>query len=186
MHFLSATTAALVLLLPSALGHNIQLPAHGRDCFHEDLHKDDKMTVTFQVGDREFGSAGNLDIDFWIQDPTGQYEVFQKDVSNGDFSFDAKSDGRYIYCFGNEHWGANSKEVSFNVHGIVYVNEHEAEKDPLETEGAFSLEAPAHSCFPFPRGSVANLSRNSPSPVRSPQRCQGRAVIHRHARAHSS
>jgi len=30
------------------------------------LHKDDKMTVTFQVGDREFGSAGNLDVDFWV------------------------------------------------------------------------------------------------------------------------
>ena len=34
--------------------------------FHELLHADDKMTVTFQVGDREFGSAGNLDIDFWV------------------------------------------------------------------------------------------------------------------------
>lgn len=44
-------------------------------------------------------------------------------------------DGKYLYCFGNEHWGANTKEVSFNVHGIVYVSEHEAEKDPLENEG---------------------------------------------------
>lgn len=51
----------------SALAHNIQLPAHGRECFHESLHRDDKMTVTFQVGDREFGSAGNLDIDFWVR-----------------------------------------------------------------------------------------------------------------------
>ncbi|CRK24427.1 hypothetical protein BN1708_018100, partial [Verticillium longisporum] len=25
------------------------------------------MTVTFQVGDREFGSAGNLDINFWVR-----------------------------------------------------------------------------------------------------------------------
>ena len=30
------------------------------------LHKDDKMTVTFQVGDREFGGAGNLEVDFWV------------------------------------------------------------------------------------------------------------------------
>jgi hypothetical protein len=63
-------TAAKVLLAASLLGsaaaHNIQLPAHGRECFHENLHRDDKMTVTFQVGDREFGSAGNLDIDFWV------------------------------------------------------------------------------------------------------------------------
>ncbi|RYP39723.1 hypothetical protein DL767_002104 [Monosporascus sp. MG133] len=94
------------------------------------------MTVTFQVGDREFGSAGNLDIDFWITNPAGQYETFQKSVSNGDYSFHAKHDGRYLYCFGNEHWGANSKEVSFNVHGIVYVSEADAPQDPLEAEGA--------------------------------------------------
>jgi hypothetical protein len=60
-------------------------------------------------------------------------------VSNGDYSFDAKHDGKFTYCFGNEHWGANSKEVSFNVHGIVYVAEHEAEKDPLEAEGRFHV-----------------------------------------------
>jgi len=53
-------------LLGTAVGHNIQLAAHGRECFHEMLHKDDKMTVTFQVGDREFGSAGNLHVDFWV------------------------------------------------------------------------------------------------------------------------
>ncbi|KAK6074645.1 endosomal p24b protein [Seiridium cupressi] len=133
MHFLSS--AALLLsasLFQAVLGHNIQLPAHGRECFHEQLRKEDKMTVTFQVGDREFGSAGNLDIDFW--NPAGLYETYQKTVSNGDFSFDARHDGKFTYCFGNEHWGANSKEVSFNVHGIVYVAEHEADKDPLESE----------------------------------------------------
>jgi len=53
-------------LFTAASAHNIALPAHGRECFHETLHRDDKMTVTFQVGDREFGSAGNLDIDFWV------------------------------------------------------------------------------------------------------------------------
>ncbi|KAK4170552.1 emp24/gp25L/p24 family/GOLD-domain-containing protein [Cladorrhinum sp. PSN259] len=122
------------VLLSSALAHNIQLPAHGRECFHENLHRDDKMTVTFQVGDREFGSAGNLDIDFWITNPVGQFEVNEKSISNGDFSFEAKHDGKYLYCFGNEHWGASSKEVSFNVHGIVYVSEADAPQDPLEVE----------------------------------------------------
>lgn len=120
-------------LFHAASAHNIALPAHGRECFHETLHKEDRMTVSFQVGDREFGSAGNLDIDFWITNPQGQYETYDKSVSNGDFSFDAKTDGKYTYCFGNEHWGANSKEVSFNVHGIVYVNEGESD-DPLEIE----------------------------------------------------
>ena len=48
-------------------------------------------------------------------------------------------DGRYTYCFSNEHWSANTKEVSFNVHGIVYVPEHEAPADPLEKEGTFCI-----------------------------------------------
>ena len=66
------TTSILLVasLVGTALTHNIQLAAHGRECFHESLHKDDKMTVTFQVGDREFGSAGNLDVDFWVKHPT--------------------------------------------------------------------------------------------------------------------
>ena len=48
------------------MAHNIQMGSHARECFHEVLHKDDKMTVTFQVGDREFGGSGNLEIDFWV------------------------------------------------------------------------------------------------------------------------
>ncbi|KAJ4416519.1 p24 complex component [Gnomoniopsis sp. IMI 355080] len=136
MQFLSASSLLLAAagLFSAVTAHNIQLPAHGRECFHEQLHKDDKMTVSFQVGDREFGSAGNLEIDFWISNPMGQYEVFEKSVSNGDHSFDAKHDGKFIYCFGNEHWGASSKEVSFNVHGIVYVSESDTPSDPLEAE----------------------------------------------------
>lgn len=44
-------------------------------------------------------------------------------------------DGKFLYCFSNEGWTSNSKEVSFNVHGIVYVPESEIEADPLEVEG---------------------------------------------------
>ena len=55
-------------------------------------------------------------------------------MSSGDHSFDAHQDGKFEYCFSNEHWSASSKEVSFNVHGIVYVPEAEAPSDPLEVE----------------------------------------------------
>jgi p24 family protein beta-1 len=54
---------------------------------------------------------------------------------SSDHSFTAQTDGKYIYCFSNENWMSNSKEVSFNVHGIVYVPESELEQDPLEVEG---------------------------------------------------
>jgi hypothetical protein len=57
---------ALLASATVAAAHNIQMKAHQRECFHESLHKDDKMTVTFQVGDREFGGSGNLEVDFWV------------------------------------------------------------------------------------------------------------------------
>ncbi|KIW01762.1 uncharacterized protein PV09_06935 [Verruconis gallopava] len=126
--------AGLLALAGLSTAHNILLKAHSRECFHESLHADDKMTVTFQVGDREFGGASNLDIDFWIQNPANGYQVHERSVSSGDHTFIATMDGRYTYCFSNEHWSANTKEVSFNVHGIVYVPESEAPQDPLEKE----------------------------------------------------
>ncbi|CAK1356335.1 Endosomal protein P24B [Cercospora beticola] len=134
MAFLVSILVSVLSLFAFSNAHNIQLRAHSRECFHENLHKDDRMTVTFQVGDREFGGSGNLDIDFWIQAPSNSFLVHQRTVSAGDHSFEAKEDGRYTYCFSNENWSANTKEVSFNVHGIVYVPESEAPQDPLEKE----------------------------------------------------
>nr|CAE47873.1 endosomal p24b protein precursor, putative [Aspergillus fumigatus] len=140
-----STTTLLISALgwiTAVAGHNIQLKAHSRECFHETLHKDDKMTVTFQVGDREFGGSGNLEIDFWVgplklklvEDPLKNRQYFRQAVSSEDYSFTAHADGKYVYCFSNEGWTSNSKEVSFNVHGIVYVPEHELAQDPLEVE----------------------------------------------------
>ncbi|GAO14426.1 uncharacterized protein UV8b_02633 [Ustilaginoidea virens] len=136
MHLPTARSllAAATVAFRVASAHSIVLPAHGIECFHENLHRDDKMTVTFQTGDREFGSAGNLDIDFWISNPSGAYEVNERSVSTGDHDITAHSDGKYTYCFGNQHWGANTKEVSFNVHGVVYVSESELPSDPIEIE----------------------------------------------------
>jgi hypothetical protein len=62
-----AALAAATSFFSLAAAHNIQMKANQRECFHEALHKDDKMTVTFQVGDREFGGSGNLEIDFWVR-----------------------------------------------------------------------------------------------------------------------
>ena len=63
---LTAILTTFLSLLAVSSAHNIQMKAHTRECFHEELHKDDKMTVTFQVGDREFGGSGNIEIDFWV------------------------------------------------------------------------------------------------------------------------
>lgn len=68
MALFTTLIASLLALLQLVGAHNIGLKAHTKECFHEQLHADDQMTVTFQVGDREFGGAGSLDIDFWVRD----------------------------------------------------------------------------------------------------------------------
>jgi emp24/gp25L/p24 family/GOLD len=78
-----------------------------------------------------------------IQNPSNQYGTNQKSIAIGDYSFEAKQDGKYTCCFSNEHWSANSKEVSFKVHGIVYVSEQDAPSDPLEKGGEDQLSSPS-------------------------------------------
>lgn len=60
-------------------------------------------------------------------------------MASDEYGFTAARDGRYRYCFGNEAWSSNTKEVSFNVHGVVYVPASEIQKDPIELEGPYSL-----------------------------------------------
>ena len=68
MRLLTRSSSLLLILIPAlASAHNIQLGGHSRECFHEDLHKGDRMTVSFQVGDREFGGASSLEIDFSVR-----------------------------------------------------------------------------------------------------------------------
>lgn len=88
----------------------------------------------------EFHTVLEISLTPWqITNPAGGYETHERSVSNGDHSFTAQHDGKFLYCFSNEHWSASSKDVSFNVHGIVYVPEAEAPSDPLEAEGMSSV-----------------------------------------------
>jgi hypothetical protein len=95
-------------------------------------------------------------------------------VSNGDHSFTAHHDGKYIYCFSNEHWSASSKDVSFNVHGIVYVPEAEAPSDPLEAEG---MSRVVHQTI------HRLITALSPTTIGASLPGQGRTIVHRCSRA---
>jgi hypothetical protein len=75
-----------------------------------------------------------------IQQPNGYYQIKDQGQGSGDYSFTAPQDGRYEYCFSNEAWASYTKEVAFNVHGIVYVPASEATTDPLENAGQFHLD----------------------------------------------
>jgi hypothetical protein len=65
---------ALLFLLPGIYAHNIKVDPRKRgfpplncslsaECFFEDLHRDDKMTVTFLAGANEEGA---YELDFWV------------------------------------------------------------------------------------------------------------------------
>ncbi|KAG8895294.1 p24 complex component, partial [Tulasnella sp. 403] len=106
----------LSLVFRLALAHRIDLPASRKECFFEDLHVNDKMTVTYQVG-----GGGNLDVDFLMTDPLGGNIAKHTKETTGTVAITADKDGRYTYCFSNEMSTVSDKQVSFNVHGVIYV-----------------------------------------------------------------
>lgn len=67
MRLFTSLLSAAALLAASVSAHGVQLHPHARECFFEELHKGDRMSVSYQVSDREFGSSGSLEIDFWVQ-----------------------------------------------------------------------------------------------------------------------
>jgi len=107
----------------------IEVPAGNKECFFEDLHTNDKMTVTYQVG-----GGGHLDIDFWLADPEAKALAKQIKQSTGTVSITAEKDGRHEYCFSNMMSAISDKTVSFNVHGVIYIGEDADIVAPVERE----------------------------------------------------
>lgn len=128
----SAWAFAILLILTLAptpsTAHMIELGPHSSECFFEDLHNGDQMTLTYQVG-----GGGHLDIDVALYDPKHRPLFKQDRKDTGTYSFTAQDDGRYSYCFSNEFSSVSDKTVSFNVHGIIYVPD-EGDMLPIERE----------------------------------------------------
>ncbi|KIL68285.1 hypothetical protein M378DRAFT_191260 [Amanita muscaria Koide BX008] len=118
----------IVLLTSLASAHLIEVPAGHKDCFFEDLHKNDKMTVTYQVG-----GGGHLDIDFWLTEPANTVLAKHIRQDTGSVSITAEKDGRYEYCFSNQMSAIADKLVSFNVHGVMYTGDDDVVA-PIERE----------------------------------------------------
>ncbi|BGO88578.1 hypothetical protein NBRC10512_002668 [Rhodotorula toruloides] len=118
----------LALCVARVHAHTIDLDAGAKECFFEDLHTEDKMTVTYQVA-----GGGHLDVDFWLTGPGNRVMNEQRKKDTGTYSFTAEQDGRYTYCFSNEMSTVSGKTVSFNVHGIMYV-EDDGHTAPIERE----------------------------------------------------
>lgn len=114
----------LVLLFAGLCNaHTVHLPAYGRRCFFETLNKDDELSVSFQFGDRDPHGTNQLTGDFILYG-SQRNEVLKtlRDVSHGEVFVNAPYAGKFQYCFLNENSGIETKDVTFNVYGVVYVD----------------------------------------------------------------
>lgn len=68
-----------------------------------------------------------------MKGPKDRLLASQKKRDTGTHSFTAEDDGRYSYCFSNEMSTVTGKTVSFNVHGVMYV-EDDGHTAPIEKE----------------------------------------------------
>ncbi|KIP01735.1 hypothetical protein PHLGIDRAFT_96735 [Phlebiopsis gigantea 11061_1 CR5-6] len=128
-HSALAIWTVFLLVWPAIVtSHMIEVSAGKKECFFEDLHINDKMTVTYQVG-----GGGHLDIDFWLADPEGHAMHKHIKQSTGTVSITSEKDGRHEYCFSNQMSTVVDKLVSFNVHGVIYVD-YDDTVAPIERE----------------------------------------------------
>ncbi|EJS43795.1 emp24p [Saccharomyces arboricola H-6] len=117
-----------------ASAHNVLLPAYGRRCFFEDLSKGDELSISFQFGDRNPQSSSQLTGDFIIYGPE-RHEVLKtvRDTSHGEITLSAPYKGHFQYCFLNENTGVETKDVTFNIHGVIYVDLDDPNTNTLDS-----------------------------------------------------
>ncbi|CAB4252412.1 similar to Saccharomyces cerevisiae YGL200C EMP24 Component of the p24 complex [Maudiozyma barnettii] len=113
--------------------HNVLVPAHSRRCFFEDLNKGDEIAVTYQFGDRNPESYSQLYGDFILYGPqNNEVLATEKSSSHGDIKVTAPIKGKYQYCFSNGE-SIPTKDVTFNVHGVVYVDVDDENSNTLDS-----------------------------------------------------
>ncbi|CAK9437455.1 uncharacterized protein LODBEIA_P18330 [Lodderomyces beijingensis] len=120
------------IFIASALSHTVLLQPYGKQCFFENLKKNDELIVTFQVGSRNPHNSEQYDIDFYVTSPQGQTVLKKTSLDHGDEHVRATSSGKYKYCFSNERSGRVDLDVSFNIHGVVYVDVNDPKADTLD------------------------------------------------------
>lgn len=69
-----------------------------------------------------------------INDPHGNQVVKQHEVPDGDVQVPIQVAGRYEYCFSNEFSGIGTKDVTFNVHGVIVIDLNQLTDDALDHE----------------------------------------------------
>ncbi|XP_037835638.1 transmembrane emp24 domain-containing protein 3 [Kryptolebias marmoratus] len=95
-----------------------ELPDNDKQCFFEDLDKDVKFDIDFQVI-----SGGNYDVDCFVTDPYNNVLYNERKKQYDSFSHTTTKKGVYKVCFSNE--------FSTFTHKIVYLDFRHGEETPL-------------------------------------------------------
>ena len=125
--------AAFLAFIQLVHSHTVLLPSYGRRCFYEKLTKGDELSVSFQFGDRSPTSTQQQSGDFILYGASHN-EVLKNmyDVEHGEATITAPYTGRYQYCFLNERSSIDTKDVTFNVYGVVYMDVDDPNNDSLD------------------------------------------------------
>ncbi|XP_070684425.1 transmembrane emp24 domain-containing protein 3 [Pempheris klunzingeri] len=108
----------LQLFVASGTELTFELPDNDKQCFYEELEKDVKFDIDFQVI-----SGGNYDVDCFVTDPQNNVLYNEKKKQYDSFSHTTAMMGVYKVCFSNE--------FSTFTHKIVYLEFRHGEEEPL-------------------------------------------------------
>ncbi|KAF6727143.1 Transmembrane emp24 domain-containing protein 3 [Oryzias melastigma] len=95
-----------------------ELPDNAKECFYEELEKDVKFDIDFQVI-----SGGNYDVDSFVTDPQNNVLYNERKKQYDSFSLTTTMKGVYKVCFSNE--------FSTFTHKTVYLDFRHGEEEPL-------------------------------------------------------
>lgn len=129
---LARLLSLIVLATTFVAAHNVILPPYGKQCFFETLNVNDELAVSFQVGSRDPQNSEQYTVDFTITSPSSKVVLAKANVDHGDMNTKAKEVGKYTYCFSNERSGKVDLDVSFNVHGVKYVDLNDPNLNTLD------------------------------------------------------
>ncbi|KAI5962691.1 EMP24 [Candida pseudojiufengensis] len=123
---------SLFIFFTTILSHNVLLQPYGKQCFFETLKKNDELAISFQVGSRDPHNSEQYDIEFYITSPQGQILLKRSKIDHGDEQIKAQQNGKFQYCFSNEQSSRVDLDVSFNIHGVVYIDANDPKSNTLD------------------------------------------------------
>lgn len=129
---MKSVLALFFAFLATVLAHNVLLPPHGKHCFFEEVRSGDELAVSFQVGSRDPKNLEQFMIDFYVTTPNNQVVLKRTDLDHGDELIKVDTNGKYYYCFSNERSSRVDVDVSFNVHGVKYIDASDARSNTLD------------------------------------------------------